>query len=69
MTVKTVTLNDGQTVVLAKETKYGLSAFTFANRTQATKRELALVEAGIRATVIHPRFSGPFFVEIFRDSK
>jgi hypothetical protein len=34
--MKTTTLNNGLTV-MAKETKYGLTAYTFANRTQAER--------------------------------
>jgi hypothetical protein len=57
-------LNDGR-VVLAKMTKYGLSAYTFANKTQAqnaalrTRNAFPEVDAFVGAS-----FRAPFFVNV-----
>lgn len=59
--VTTVKLNSG-VVVLGKTTEYGLSAVTYANRTQANKAAAKLVASGVKAEVIHR--GRPFYVMV-----
>lgn len=58
--VPTVRLNNGL-VVLAKQTKYGLSAVGYANRTQAYRRCADLQQHGVRC---HVRALHPFCIVI-----
>lgn len=65
LTVQTVKLNGNARFaeVLARDTyEYGLSAVTYANRTQAEARQKKLEGLGFKFSVIHPRMNGPFYL-------
>lgn len=59
--MKTVKLNNG-VIVLAKETKYGLNAIGYANRTQANRKSFILRSKGIDCDVVN--WGCPFFIRI-----
>ena len=61
MTILTTTIR-GSIKVLAKTTKYGVTAFTFANRTQAANRSAEVNAAGVLAEVV--QFGRPFYVRV-----
>ncbi len=61
--VQTVKLASNGKTVLAKKTKYGLSAVQYSNRTQAYARQDKLRAAGVACAVIHG-FGRPFYVAI-----
>lgn len=62
MQIQTEKLRNGFTV-LAKNTKYGLSAYTYSNRTQAEIKQVLLLASGIQSHI--RQFSGgPFFIVI-----
>jgi hypothetical protein len=60
MTILTTTLNDKKTTVLAKKSKYGIHAVTYANDTQAYKKQNELKANGINCSVIQPNFAVRF---------
>lgn len=54
MNILTTTLNDKKTTVLAKKTKYGIHAVTYANDTMAHKKAMELRSNGIECYVYQP---------------
>jgi len=51
MQILTTTLNDKKTTVLAKNTKFGINAYTYSNDTQANKKANELRALGIDCNV------------------
>jgi len=60
MNLLTTTLNDKKTIVLAKKDKYGINAVTYANYTQAFKKQSELKSLGIDCTIYQPSFAVRF---------
>jgi len=62
MEILTEKLRNGSKA-LARQTKYGLSAYTYSNRTQAEIRQVLLLASGIDSH-IRQFNGGPFFIII-----
>lgn len=63
--MNTVYLPGLKCTVLARTTPWGLSAFHYANRTQANARAAKIRETGVNAVVIGHH---PFYVRIDQES-
>ena len=57
--IETTKLRNGANV-LSRLTKWGLSAYTYANDTQAYKKQNELRNAGVNCRVIQPNFAVRF---------